>query len=477
MISGSSLATGLRRRLLRGFGATALGPVITAAIQLGAVPLLLHAWGAAKYGEWLVLSAIPTYFGLSDLGFGDASGSDMTVRVAGGDRAGAVCTFQSSWVLLTTVSGIAFLLASAVVWWLPWTHWLHIASLSNNEAAIVFLVFGAYVMAGQQTGILESGFRCDGNYSIGTLYGNLLRLLETAGATLIGVLTGNFIAVAFTYFCVRSAGTICYGMSLKHKSPWIRFGFREAKWNRVKQLSKPAFGFVVLPAANGLSLQGFTILIGGALGPIAVTMFSTLRTLTRINYQFLSTIAFTIWPELSAAFGAGNLRLARDLHRNAYRIGLAASFITSLGLWIAGPFLYRIWMRNAVPFNAQCFHILILVTIASSLWYLSSIVLMSTNAHHRIALIYFGLAAASLGVAYMLVRPFGIVGAALALLLIDAGMCALVLRKALNQLGDSFHDFVMAVFELPNRLSWTGLSGERLSSAKLQKGLASPAEE
>ena len=206
-------------------------------------------------------------------------------------------------------------------------------------------------------------------------------------------------------------------------------------------------------------------------------MFSTLRTLTRVNYQFLSTIAFTIWPELSAAFGAGNLRLARDLHRNAYRIGLAASVLTSLALWIGGPFLYRIWMRHAVSFDAQCFHILILVTIASSLWYLSSIVLMSTNAHHRIAVTYFGLAAASLGVAYILVRPLGITGAAVALLLIDLGMCALVLRSALRQLEDNFRDFAMAVFELPSWLSWTGLAGEKLSSRKLQKGLAPSAEE
>lgn len=63
-----------------------LGPVVNAIIQLGSVPLLLHAWGAPKYGDWLLLYAIPSYRGLSDLGFGDASGSDMFVRVAANDR-------------------------------------------------------------------------------------------------------------------------------------------------------------------------------------------------------------------------------------------------------------------------------------------------------------------------------------------------------------------------------------------------------
>ncbi|MGB8322362.1 MAG: hypothetical protein WCE52_05295, partial [Candidatus Acidiferrum sp.] len=50
---------GVTQRLLRGFGAMAAGPVVTAGIQLVTVPLLLHAWGAAKYGDWLLLSAIP----------------------------------------------------------------------------------------------------------------------------------------------------------------------------------------------------------------------------------------------------------------------------------------------------------------------------------------------------------------------------------------------------------------------------------
>src|ERR1700738_1380847 len=118
--SQSNSSGALRRRLLRGAGATALGPIVTAAIQLGPVPFLLHSWGAAKYGDWLILSAIPGYLSLSDLGFGDASGSDMTVRVAAGDREGALKTFQSSWALLLYLSLAVFLVVASLVWWFPW---------------------------------------------------------------------------------------------------------------------------------------------------------------------------------------------------------------------------------------------------------------------------------------------------------------------------------------------------------------------
>src|SRR5579863_7074061 len=104
ILQNSEVKNGVARRLVRGFGAAALGPIVTTIVQLVSVPVLLHYWGTVKYGDWLLLSAIPSYLTLSDLGFGDASGSDMTMRVASGDRQGALETFQSSWVLLSLVS-------------------------------------------------------------------------------------------------------------------------------------------------------------------------------------------------------------------------------------------------------------------------------------------------------------------------------------------------------------------------------------
>src|SRR5258708_37060979 len=161
------MAGTVRGRLIRGFGATALGPVVTAIIQLGTVPLLLHAWGAAKYGDWLLLSAVPSYLTFSNMGFGDASGSDMTMRVAAGDRDGALRTFQSSWVLLTSVSVFMMLLASATVWWIPWQRWLQLSSLSNFQAATVMVLLCAYEIVSQQMIDSESGCRVAGNFATG----------------------------------------------------------------------------------------------------------------------------------------------------------------------------------------------------------------------------------------------------------------------------------------------------------------------
>ena len=437
----SSGATPVRRRLLRGLGATALGPIVTAVVQLVTVPLLLHAWGPAKYGDWLILSAIPSYLGLSDLGFGDASGSDMTMRVAAGDRKGAIETFQSSWVLLTTVSFCIGLVVSAAVWFVPWHRWVKLATLSDSRASLVVFILALYILATQQCGVLESGFRCDGNFATGTLGGTFFRIAEVALGTTAGILTGNLVWAATAYLATRLSGISIYALVLHGKSPWLSFGFSAATFSRLKELAVPAFGFVALPLANAISVQGFTLVIASALGSVAVVQFSTMRTLTRLNFQLMTVIAWAMWPELSRAFGAGNIPLARKLHRHAYQAGLALSIATGAALWLFGPALYHLWIRNAVQFNLNCFHILIVVTFANSMWFTSSVVPMSTNSHHRITMAYVGLSVFSLLVGRLLLGPFGLNGAAVALLLVDIPMMYVVLRTSLRQLQESIKDF------------------------------------
>jgi O-antigen/teichoic acid export membrane protein len=441
----------VRARLARGLSATALSPIVTAVIQLSTVPCLLHFWGAAKYGDWLILSAIPSYLSLSDLGFGDASGSDMTMRVAAGDRHGAIETFQSSWVLLTIVSSFVGLLATAAVWAVPWHRWIKLSTIPDAGASTVVLLLGAYLLVSQQCGILESGFRCDGNFATGNVVGTLIRLFETAAGTTVGCLTGNLVWSAATYLTARIVGTSIYALLLHKKSSWLAMGFSRASVARVKQLAAPALGFVALPLANAISIQGFTLVIASVLGSVAVTMFSTLRTLARVNFQLMTVIAWAMWPELSRAFGAGNVALARALHRRAYQAGLVLSAVTGSALWFIGPSLYHLWIRGAVPFDANCFHILLFVTFVNTLWFTSSVVPMSTNSHHQITLTFVALSLLGLAICRVLVVQRGIIGAATALLLIDGPMTYLVLRTSLRQLHETIGDFARAMLASPLR--------------------------
>jgi O-antigen/teichoic acid export membrane protein len=339
---------------------------------------------------------------------------------------------------------------------------MHLSSLSDRQAAGVVLAFGTYIIFGQQCGIIESGYRCDGNFATGTFWGTMLRLVETLLATLSGILAGSLLTAALTYAAVRALGAFGYGLLLRRKSPWLSLGLQHARSRRIRQLLAPALGFMALPLGNAIGIQGFTLLIGFLSGPIAVTGFSTLRTLARLNFQLTTVLAWAIWPELSAAFGAGNLSLARTLHRRAWQAGVALSALTGMFLWFAGPWIYRVWIRHAVGFDGRCFHVLLLVTFVNSLWFTSSVVPMSTNAHHRLTIAFAAASLGSLPLGWLLISCLGMVGAAWALLPIDILMVSLVLRTSLRQLHESFAEFAGSMIQLP--LGWTLRNGKTLYS-------------
>src|SRR5215475_13685545 len=129
------------RRLIAGFGANAFGRVATTLIQLCSVPVYLSHWGAGLYGEWLLLYSVPSYFLLSDMGFGTVAGNEMTMLVAGGNHDEAKAVFQSTWVLITAISIACMALVLGSVWFLPIDHWfhLHLLTVRNTRYAILLL--------------------------------------------------------------------------------------------------------------------------------------------------------------------------------------------------------------------------------------------------------------------------------------------------------------------------------------------------
>src|ERR1700722_13658547 len=116
----------LQKKLTHGFSAAALGPVVTAFVQLVTVPVFLRVWGAERYGEWILLSAIPSYLSMTDMGFGNAAGNEMTMDVASGNRQRALQTFQSTGALIVTASLLALAAVLTAVRVFPAGDLLHV---------------------------------------------------------------------------------------------------------------------------------------------------------------------------------------------------------------------------------------------------------------------------------------------------------------------------------------------------------------
>jgi O-antigen/teichoic acid export membrane protein len=205
---------------------------------------------------------------------------------------------------------------------------------------------------------------------------------------------------------------------------------------------------MAFPAGNALSIQGMVLVVGAVLGPIAVATFSTMRTLTRVGFQIMEAIKNSVWPELSAAYGAKNLPLARKLHRTACKASLWLSLASVLALLFFGSHIITVWTHGRVVADVGTFRCLLIVIVLNSLWYTSAVVTIASNTHQRVALWYFAGTASSLLLARILTPHLGITGAALALIAVDVIVGWYVLANSFASLNEASIEFFKSMFRL-----------------------------
>lgn len=441
MTSGSTL----KSKLLRNLGANAYGQLITVAIQLVSVPLFLHYWGVELYGEWLILSAIPAYLSLSDIGFASVAANDMTMRVAKEDKQGALEVYQSIWVFICTVSAIVGVVLALSIYTFPLNELFSISHISNDQTQQLLIVFVLYVLVGLQGGVLSAAFRAVGRYAYGTVMNNTIRLVEWLLSMVALVLGGGVLIVAMTTFAVRVVGLLIMWTLKRNQERWLCLGIEVASVKKIRELFKPAVAFMAFPLGLALSLQGIVLVIGMTLGSAAVVIFSAYRTLTRLLVQIITMLNQAIWPEISAAYGEGKVALVTELHRKGSSITfwIALAAITTLGL--IGEWIISVWTRHAFEQNHTLLILLLATTFFNVLWQTSWVVLMATNKHEIISIVFVASAAGGLLLSVLIIPLLGINGAGLVLVIAELPLLFLVIKSALTLLGDKWLMYLKAV--------------------------------
>lgn len=442
-------ANGVKSRIWHALLANGFGQVVSIFCQLAGVPLFLCFWGAERYGEWIILSAIPAYLAMSDMGFASASANDMAMNTAKGERDLALKTFHSTAVVIL----LAAVLSGVVVMGAVAIHLHHgllpVQKAPPAEVGAVMLILWLQVIAAQFNGQISAAYRCDGHFAIGTFYANLLRLAEfvaTAAALLMG---GGFVALALAMLAVRVLGIFWLRVDLLRRSPWLSMGVSRASRHEIKRLMRPAFAFMAFPLGNAISMQGYILLVGSFMGGAAVSLFSIHRTLTRVPLQMMGVINASVWPELSRAFGRGDVNQVRQLHRLSVGASFWSVTLALLSLVFISEPLMAIWTAGKVHAQADLMLVLGLVILANSLWFTSSVVAASSNQHESIALTYLITSVLALVVAMPFGKLHSLTGIAASLMVIDVGMVFFVLRQSMRLTQDRPIDFAVSILGFP----------------------------
>jgi O-antigen/teichoic acid export membrane protein len=380
------------------------------------------------------------------------AGNEMTMLMARGERDEALGVFQSCWWLISLVIGATVAVMCGLLYFLPVARLLNLSLVSEHDVKWVLFWLGLSVLFGQLEQLLQSAYRCIARYSYGNFAKSCLSLIAFA-AMLVPIMEGYGPRTTAKVFALANiAGTLILCAMVKHDIPWISYGWSHASFKEIKRLTRPSLAFMGFPLGNTLNIQGSQLAVNYALGNDAVAIWITARTVSRLALQVVEMVKNTVWPELSIAFGAGNMDVVRQLHRRACQIALFMSLSVVVIVALFGPTFLHKWTLGKVPSSPGLVGLLLVVVVFYSLWSTSSTLVAAINLHEQLATVYSFATGITVVLTYFAARKYGLYGAAGSLLLSELIMDAYVLPSSLKIAHDTWGGFLKAMLHYPQSL-------------------------
>lgn len=395
----------LIRRIAASTGANMYAQATTIGIQLLSLPLFLSRWGLETYGQWLIISAIPAYISMADVGMVSAAGNRMTMLVGNKDQAGASAVFQSATAFMSIVCLSVAVVAALIIQFLPVDYLPSADSRLALQAlvlAVLFALFG---------GLPEAVYRATHRYAFGTFVSNTIRLCEWAGGLAGLWLYGSFVAVAIGMLIARVIGTLAMIINVRRDSPEFEWGFAKATVQEIRDTAGPAIAFMAFPLGNAIAFQGVTLVVAATLGPAATAIFNTYRTIARVTVQATATFGHALWPEFSRLFGAGDFQLLSTIYKRAYVMGIVTSALTGVAVYVVAPYVLGAWSKGKIDFMPDLMVMAMLYATIAGCWHVCRVLLLATNKHGHLAWQYLVVSGLTLPAAWALCGNYGLVGA------------------------------------------------------------------
>lgn len=404
------------RRIVAALGANSFGQATIILMQLSALPLFLGKWDAATYGTWLMLTAIPAYLSMTDGGLVLAAANKATMHIARNERASANCTFQSAFAFLMAASVTVAAVTFTVI------YVINVPGSDQQDSKIALLLLVAGVICAQFNGLAETILRAANRYAQGIMLGNISRLLEFSGWIAGLYIFGTFTGVALIGLCARTIGLCITVIASTRANSGISWGLSNARREECLSMVQPGLQFMAFPLANALSLQGVTLIVGHIVGPAAVTVFNTYRTLSRVGLQVTMVFGNSLWAEFSKLYATSEIEALRSLYRRGTTLSVALSLATSFTIYLTSSHVIELWTRGVVDHDSRLMLILLIWSILAGTWNVPRVMLMAVNSHGGLARQAIIGAIGTVVIAVFATTHFGVYGSAASVLLVEVGL-------------------------------------------------------
>lgn len=449
-------------RLRIGLSIVAAGALrfVTVAYNFFLVPILLAAWGVEVYGEWIVLSALAAMASLSQVGFVQASASEMIMSISADEKDRAIKT------LSTTIFSLAILVAVVMTVAIlacfisdAGTHFgVKIITRGDAEAIVLLVLFS----------VLLGFFLGPVNAAVGTVKGAavpwsvaaVVKMAELVGIILVAVAGRGPLAAAAVLVASAACSNLWALLLMRRNLPWLRISLGQLSKETFRRLLHPSLAqFLFYASVNIVAIQLLRIVLGHLAGAAAVATFATAVTFSRTARMLSGIFAQSLQVELSRAYAEGRTSFVVKSVETLCQVGFWLTLLMTAAMVAAAAPLFEIWTHGKIQADYLLVGMIGIGSIVGAYGEGFTYLLMGINRVWKIAIGHLLGSITAMILGALLFPRYGLYAMAAAFVLPEIGLAAVAHREVSRAFGTAGRGLFLSSIRPPVQIAREELLG------------------
>lgn len=394
--------------------------------QLLIIPIYISELGQEVYGEWIMITVIPNYLILSDLGLTTTVSNQISYYNVLKNYGKMIGLFKSTNFLIIII-GLTILLFFVIsLYYIDYHSLLNIYIIDREKVSLILLFFIINIVATLLLNFNLSYFRSIDKYYMNQKYVFVSYCIDLI-ITLIVLKTSKnliLIPVLFTFSKIFLLFVTIFKLS-KYEN--YEYGFSK-NIREVKKILPSSLSYSLYSIGFGLILQGNTFIVGKVLGTNSVVIFNTVRTLVNTMRSFMSIIYLPKMPKYNILLSSERISEAKVVFKKNLQQVIILTLLSGLFITLFYKTLLYYWIHKELVITKTFIFLMIFGAVLHTIWNAVSMVTLSINKTFQL-LLFPAMGVVSILIQYFYLNTFGLELASFFLLIIDLIMLVTVFVK------------------------------------------------
>ncbi|PZP43378.1 MAG: hypothetical protein DI598_15815, partial [Pseudopedobacter saltans] len=346
-IEGDSLSKKVTKNIFLSF----LIKILSIAINLVLIPITIDYVNPEKYGVWLTISALVTWFNFFDFGLGNGLRNKLAEALSLNDRVNMAKIVSTAYGTISLVSVVLLIVLLILNSFIDWTSILNLSKQYSSEIGSLInavLVFFTLQFILQLINPIHYAYqkaaKVSGNYLLGSI-------LSLVGILILKrISTGNLLYLGIVYFSGNIIALLISNAIFFLKNKDLLPSLKNMEKKVAKAILNLGGMFFIIQIASLVQFESVNIIISRYFGPIKVTEYNLAYKLFSVVSMVFGILLAPIWSAVTQAAVTHNYEWINKTKRILLYIWVALAIVTTI-IYFLSPWLYKVWLHQTVEIS------------------------------------------------------------------------------------------------------------------------------